>query len=196
MQLKPYHLLIQLIPGTFLLGVILLNEASREEITDMSIAFLTVVAFIFGYIFNGVAHFIEGFWREYLEERIHQTLENAEKGGWLIVCFRKFSVPAYDDALSKIRKGRLTEIPTKLYSSSSRNWSKEEKKFARTLFLVSLSSFVYLRVSDGNINGHLKNYLYVFFMSTCSVSIYRYFVSSIDYSYKHLHKEKEPDKTT
>lgn len=189
MNFKPYHLLVQLIPGSLFLGIVLLNELQSKEMGALGWISSTVVAFIIGYAFNGIAHFFEGMWRKPLETRIQKTLIKESEGGWFIKCFRKYSVPTFDEFLGELSTD--VNYSPKPYNSSSRNWSKEEKKFARTLFFVCIASLVYVLLCKGCITDHLRNYLSLFLALTIIVSFYRYVVSSIDYAYKHKNKLNE-----
>lgn len=189
MELNPYRILVQLIPGTLFLGTVLINEMKLDIIKDVSWAYalyIGLIALILGYIFNGIGHLLEGiYFRNGLEKRIQKNLKNPKKGGSVIRFFRIFSIVRSDETIESFRAGSYM----KKYDSTSRNWSKEECKFARTLIITSITAACYLYFYPRHsMRCDMHWYLKVFFWILLSVSTYRYIVSRIDYSFKQLRK--------
>ncbi|MEN9998005.1 MAG: hypothetical protein RI922_995, partial [Bacteroidota bacterium] len=123
MEFNPYRVLVQLIPGSLFLGVILLNEIGIDEIglfNSAGIIFLGILSIIIGYIFNGIGHLFEMlFYKIKLEIAIQNNLENPKKGGFIIVLFRRFSVVSMDESISPFNK----DENKRLYNTESRAWS-------------------------------------------------------------------------
>jgi len=189
MEFNPYRVLVQLIPGSLFLGIILLNEIGIDEIGLLNIAgiiFLGILSIIIGYIFNGLGHLLEMlFYKKKLEIAIQKNLINPKNGGFLILLFRRFSVVSMDESISAFDKTKNL----KLYNTESRAWSKEENKFARTLIIMSVFLLIYIYSYDLIcLTKEIWFYVQVMLWLLFIISIYRYIVSCIDYSYKRKNK--------
>ena len=185
MEVNPYRVLVQLIPGSLFLGIILVNEVGVVEIGLMgaaTITFLALLSIIFGYVFNGIGHFTEGFFKPSLEGAIQKNLTDSSDGGRFIRLFRRFSVLRIDETIS--RQGPDPQ-PVRRYNQESRIWSKEENKFARTLVITSVLLLIYIYCYDMYcMNVKTRFYVRLLLWVLFVVSFYRNIVSSIDYSYK------------
>lgn len=186
MQINPYRVLVQLIPGSLFIGIILLNECGIEEVTLFGtaiITFLTLMSIVIGYVFNGIGHLLEMLlFKKYLESNIQINLNNPDDGGKLVRFFRKFSIISLDEVIINAEPGPRQ---IRSYDRESRAWSKEENKFARTLFLTCVFLFVYLfSVNYKCISVNIFFNIIISLFVLMIIAFYRYIVSHIDYCYK------------
>lgn len=141
---------------------------------------ITLFAFLFGYIFNALGHFIEAvIGRSLIQKRIELNLNDPTKGGWLIKKCRFLSVVGAHGVYSK------------KYPDASRNWSKEESKFARTLLVTDFFLLIYALFLQGyQDSDETKKWFYIqlTLIILLVVAFYRYMISSFEYIYKSNHR--------
>lgn len=193
MELKPYHILVQLIPGSFFFGIIVLNEFKPKQIGGIDILFFIVLAFVAGYLLNGLSHLAENLFKRRLEKWIRQTIADIDSSNAFIRLFRWFS------SVRTIEETRLlTGDPHKnnnvnrVYSGEDILWTKDERKFSRVFLFTTVCTLLYFtNTMTGSIMYPFKTHLVVFFLLLILTAFYRYMEYSIDYIYKKDNKKEE-----
>ena len=185
MNFRPYDILTQLIPGILVTGFITLgteNEISDIEFNLALSALATVVAFIVGYIINGIGHILETPLTKGLNNSILKAYR-INKIKFPLILFRPFSKLKYIDkksiGLPKDFSDLFEEIKTGKYEKL--DWLNQDKKFARSLIVSSILILVIAANFDVKIQVlQFKPFVLLFVLLL--IALYRYLQSSIDYA--------------
>jgi|GEM_PF-3295060 len=195
MNFKPYHLLIQLIPGVLLIGVFVLGNTEvvgKELSLQLSdVILFTGLAFIAGYTINGFGHFLEGFWRVPLNRFFKSEMEQWDfvkddnKAGIIATIIIYFSA---------VRRDKSMDVES--YKKHDLEWTKDEKKFSRTLIFCSIILLFYVPFAHRHsILHHHECAILTGLALLAFVSLYRYLTYTVDYLYKKAENIKRDSAT-
>lgn len=189
MNFRPYDILTQLIPGVFVVGYVILVFEKRiidSDITAGLYAFGTALSFIVGYIINGLGHFFAAIFSRNINNKVLDYYLDPKKCSWLKL-FKPFTKLRYNIEEKKLDKKKFQEIFEKIKPNQHDRikWLNQDKKFARSLIIMSLILILmnlFLDIENESIQEYstiIKVVLYLLFL----ISVYRYIQTSIDYSF-------------
>lgn len=181
---RPYDILTQLIPGAVVLGVYfkLLSPPLNLELSKAeNIAYITVLAFLLGYMINAVGHFIESLYSKVLNNKV-LIIYRKGKIKFPFILFKPFTKLKYIDGKSPLIPDEFSEIlPTARRKKTDRlEWLNQEKKFARSLIITTIIVITMI-LCMGLRQKELTNPSIMLTAGLLVAAFYRYMQSSIDY---------------
>lgn len=188
MQFRPYDILTQLIPGILIVGVFLLvteHSLNWQELGTGSFGFIVVLSFIVGYLVNGIGHMLGSLMAHKLSDRVKELYDSKKKlkGIWRIISI--FTKLKHESKSEDLKGKSFSDLfdSIKTDEHAKLDWLNQDKKFARSLIITSIS--LLLEITILPLNELASNYLLQMIIGVVVlflISFYRYVQCSVDYA--------------